>query len=519
MQPTAAQPQTGAPRVESPEGWYRAGATAVAERRTRTGAGEARNLVLFIGDGMSLATISAARILGGQRAGGPGEGHVLPFERFEHLALAKTYNTNQQTPDSAGTMTAMFTGVKSFAGAIAVDQRTRRSDCASGRGRELVSLMDLANQAGLSTGIVTTTRITHATPAVAYAKSPERRWEESSGLPPTAREQGCRDIARQLVEYDIGGWFDVVLGGARSGFLPSETRDPEYPDRRGRRQDRNDLTEVWQQRFPAGYYVWNLEQFEALPERPDGPVLGLFERSHMNYRHDRAEDGAGEPTLTDMTVRALDILQQRATAAEDDSGFLLLVESGRIDHAHHAGNAFRALDETLLLAETVEAVLDRIDRDETLVIVTADHGHALTFGGYGSRGNPILGRTFGPGPNGEAPRLSRDVDGRPFTTLNYINGPGYRDGERPDLEAGEAQDPDYKQETVFGVSQSTHGGEDVPVYATGPGAEALYGSIEQHLIFHVLLQAQPELRTLAESITGDDGLPSWARLKDGARGE
>ncbi|MFN2335319.1 MAG: alkaline phosphatase, partial [Wenzhouxiangellaceae bacterium] len=150
---------------------------------------------------MSIATITAARILAGQQAGGSGEQHRLAFESFPHTALARTYNTNQQTPDSAGTMTAMATGVKTYAGAIAVDQRAERSDCSSIAGRELVSIVDLAKSAGLAAGIVTTSRITHATPAVLYAKSPERRWEADVSLPGSAREAGCRDIARQLVEY------------------------------------------------------------------------------------------------------------------------------------------------------------------------------------------------------------------------------------------------------------------------------------------------------------------------------
>lgn len=502
------------PSTESPERWYREGRDEVAERRARSGAGEARNLVLFVGDGMSLATISAARILAGQRAGGPGEEHVLAFERFEHLALAKTYNTNQQTPDSAGTMTSMVTGVKSFAGAIAVDQRARRGDCATVAEHERVSLMDLARTAGLATGIVTTTRITHATPAALYAKSPERRWEDDSGLAPSARALGCRDIARQLVEYDVDGWFDIVLGGGRAGFLPSETHDPEYPDQRGRRQDRRNLVAEWQQRFPDGHYVWNDAQFRALPADPAGPVFGLFDRSHMQFQHDRSEDGAGEPSLAEMTIYALELLQARG-----EHGFVLMVESGRIDHAHHYGNAFRALDETIALSDTVAAVLERIDPSNTLVVVTPDHGHALTFGGYGSRGNPILGRTFGPGPEGEAPRLSRDVDGKPFTTLNYINGPGFRPGERPLLDDGDPLAPDYMQEAVFGLSQATHGGEDVPVFARGPGAEPLYGAIEQNRVFHVLVQAQPALRRLAASIAGEDGLPDGAKLQAIPRGD
>jgi len=495
------------PAEETASQWYRSGAQVIAKRRQRLEASEAKNIILFVGDGMSLATITAARILAGQRQGKPGESHRLAFEDFPHTALAKTYNTNQQTPDSAGTMTAMATGAKTFAGAIAVDQHTERGDCESSRGRELVSLVDLAKSAGMSAGIVTTARITHATPAALFAKSPERGWESDHSLPARARRAGCRDIARQLVDYDLGDGIDVLLGGGRSAFLPATASDPEYADVRGRRQDGVDLLDLWRKRNPDGHFAWNRESLEALSADIQGNVLGLFEPSHMRFEHDRSGDAAGEPSLAEMTRKALDVLEAR-----NRNGYVLMIEGARIDHAHHAGNAHRALVDTIAFSDAVSAAVDRVDAEDTLVVVTADHGHALAFGGYASRGNPILGLVRGPGPAGEKPRLAHDENGKPYTTLSYYNGPGYRAGNRPDYDEVDPQHPDFRQEATLGTRSATHSGEDVPVYAMGPGAEVLSGSIEQHLIFHALLQAQPKLAGKAAEIAGPDGLPEWARL-------
>jgi alkaline phosphatase len=500
--------------AESPDGWYRNGQELIAERRQgRAERPSARNVILFVGDGMSLATVAASRILEGQLRGESGEENLLYFERFPNVALAKTYNTNRQTPDSAGTMTAMSTGVKSFAGSIAVDPLARRGDCESMAGRELVTILDLASLAGLATGVVTTTRITHATPGALFARVPDRRWESDTGLSPSAAQAGCVDIARQLVEYEIGGGIDVVLGGGRRAFLPLDKSDPEYPDQRGQRSDGRDLIAEWAQRYPDGHFVWNREQFIGLPTRPTGPVLGLFEPSHMQYEHDRADDPAGEPSIGEMTARAIEILSQRG------DGFFLMVEGGRIDHAHHVNNAWRALTDTIAFAEAIETAHRLTDDSDTPIIVTADHGHALTFGGYGERGNPIAGLSVQPGDGPPAERLLRDRDGVPLTTLGYASGPGYRAGQRPDFSVVDPGDPDYVQEATVDQWSATHSGEDVPVYATGPGAEALFGVIEQNVIFHAMLQAVPVLKAVADRHASESGRPEWQRIKAASSAE
>jgi len=490
---------------EGPSRWYQDGKSLIADRRAvMNEPGQAQNVILFVGDGMSLATVAAARILAGQLRGESGEDNLLHFERFRHTGLAKTYNTNQQTPDSAGTMTAMVTGVKSFAGAISVDQNATRADCESMAGNERVSLLDLAILAGLGTGIVTTTRVTHATPATLYSRVVDREWETDRGIPPSQRDAGCKDIALQLIEYPVGT-IDVIFGGGRRAFLPTSETDPEDPGQRGHRGDGRNLIAEWQARHEGGRYVWNLEGFESLSSSDKGPVLGLFQPSHMHYEHDRPGDVAGEPSLAEMTAQAVELL------ADDRRGYFLMVEGGRIDHAHHANNAWRALTDAVAFAEAVRRA-DEMTGEETLIIVTSDHGHALTFGSYGRRGNPIAGLAERPATDGGEPSLMRDDNDRPLTVLGYANGPGYRGGRRPDFDKVDPEDPDFLQESAVGLWSATHSGEDVPVYAQGPGAGVIHGVFEQNVVFHAIVQAVPELAEAAETIGGDDGLPAWSKL-------
>jgi alkaline phosphatase len=482
-------PVVDVPAIRHPDGetaawWFRDGAAQAASRGAMQG--RARNLILFVGDGMSLPTVAAARILDGQRKGQPGEHNRLAWETFPQTALSKTYNTDSQTPDSAGTMSAMATGVKTRAGVISIGQAARRGDCSAARDARMLTLWELAETAGMATGVVTTARATHATPAATFAHAADRNWENDSQLPPAAKAAGCTDIARQMVETPYGDGPDVLLGGGRSNFIPAGTPDPEYPDRQGRRQDGRNLVDAWLARHPGGSYAWNAAQFAGAPV--DAPLLGLFEPSHMHYEHDRPGDAAGEPSLADMTRAAIERLSR------DPEGYVLLVEGARIDHAHHDGNAFRALGDTIALSEAVATAAAMTSADDTLVLVTADHAHTLSFVGYPVRGNPILGLVREEDGDGHvAPAL--DANGLPYTTLVYANGPGYAGANgRPDLSAVDTADPDYLQETIVPLSAESHGGDDVGIWARGPGAAAVRGSVEQNAIFHFLLQASPRLR-------------------------
>ncbi len=516
-------PQIQRPDGETPAWWYRQGAAEAAARGAMQG--RAKNLILFVGDGMSLTTVAAARILEGQRAGQPGEEQRLAWEDFPATALSRTYNTNAQTPDSAGTMTAMATGVKTRMGMLSVGQDAPRGDCAAALQSPLLSLWQLAAASGVATGVVTTTRLTHATPGATFSHSADRNWENDTDLPEDARDAGCHDIARQMIESRHGNGPDVLLGGGRKNFMTFEQEDPEYADKVGERMDGRDLIAAWKARHPGGAYVWNAKQLAEAPA--NAPLLGLFEPDHMQYEHDRPHDRGGEPSLAEMTRAAISRLQH------NPNGYVLLVEGGRIDHAHHEGNAHRALVDTIALSDAVRVAAEMSNAADTLILVTADHSHTLNFVGYPARGNPILGKVKGgSGEDGDPSQYARDATGMTYTTLNYANGPGYvgandqqaegpklagrnssgwqqAEHGRPNLEDVDTQHPDYLQEAMIPMRSETHGGDDVGIWARGPGSQAVRGNVEQNAIFHFLLQAHPRLRkTLCDAGFCDgDGVP------------
>ncbi len=502
--PVVEVPAIARPSGETPQWWYRSGAASAAANGAM--AGRAKNVILFLGDGMSLTTVAAARILEGQRKGAPGEENLLSWEHFPHTAFSKTYNTDSQTPDSAGTMTAITTGVKSHMGAIGVSAG-RRDDCADSLGKHRLTWLQLADAAGMATGIVSTARLTHATPAATWAHVPDRNWENDADLPAQARAQGCVDIARQLVSRPYGTGPAVMLGGGRGQFLPVDQRDPEYPDKTGLRLDGRDLVAEWKRAHPGGVYAWNREQLRAAADAP--AVLGLFEHDHMQYEHERDRDA--EPSLAELTAEAI----RRLSRGPD--GYVLMVEGARIDHANHNGNAYRALDETVALSDAVRTAMEMTSAQDTLILVTADHSHTLNFAGYPARGNPILDKVRGvAGEDGPTDGYALDATGLPYTTLSYANGPGHTgasnrqpagsksyphfpaamqasDG-RPDLTHVDTTAPDYMQEALVPMKSESHGGEDVGIWARGPGSEAVRGTLEQHAIYHLLVQATPKLR-------------------------
>ncbi len=485
--------------TESAQKWYRDGARAArAGAEQRPIPGKARNVILFVGDGMGLSTIAAARIREGQLKGNTGEENALSFEKFPYVSLSKTYSVDGQTPDSAPTMTAMVTGIKTRQGMLSVDQRATYNNCASAKGKGVATYLEVAEAIGMATGIVSTARITHATPAATYAHTPNRDWESDAELSLEAKANGCKDIARQLVEFPYGDGLEVALGGGRSYFLPITTADPEDTTSKGRRLDGRNLATEWAGKTPRSAYVWNKAQFDAIDPKNTRHLLGLFERSHMEYEQDRANDTGKEPSLSDMTSKAIDILQNNRKG----KGYFLMVEAGRVDHAHHAGNASRALTDAIELSNAVRTALKKAG-DDTLVIVTADHSHTFTIAGYADRGNDILGKSVTDGV------LALDADGKPYTTLGYTNGPGYRGpAARPDLTNVDTANANFLQEAAVPLSSETHAAEDVAIYARGPGAQAFQGTVEQNVIFHVMAQSQKDTSVFYCLLFGNCGARS-----------
>jgi alkaline phosphatase len=452
--------------------------------------GQAKNIILIVGDGMSIATLTAARIYEGQKRGVDGESNNLEWDKFPYSALSKTYSHDGQVSDSAPTAVAMVTGVKTRNDIIGLNSDAKVGDCEVSKGKEVMSIFAMAETAGKATGVISTARITHATPAATYAHSANRDWENDKTMGDQAGK-GCKDIADQLVNWAVGDGFEVAMGGGRQHFLPVETADPEDEGKTGARTDKRDLTAEWKAKSNNHLVVVDKAGFDAVDVKTGAKVLGLFERSHMEYEAERAKDTKGEPSLAEMTRKTIEALQQ------DPEGFVLMIEGGRVDHAHHEGTAGRALEDAIALNDAVKVALELTKREDTLIVVTADHSHTMTINGYPVRGNPILGLAVD--VDGETMVAA---DGKPYTTLSYANGPGglfpalaegvttaQPAGVRPDLSTVDTKALDYVQQSALPMGSETHGGDDVGIFAIGPQAHLFGGVVEQNYIYHVLSQA------------------------------
>ncbi|XP_057660457.1 alkaline phosphatase-like [Diorhabda carinulata] len=471
----------------------------------------AKNVILFVGDGMGVATATAARILRGQRLGKQGEDHDLAWDSFPAVALAKTFNMDAQIGESSACATALMCGVKTNFETVGLDARGRFENCFSSFSSRVPSLIDWAQESGKSTGIVTNTRITHATPAALYGHSPSRYWEDDSKVPPTARKS-CKDLARQLIENDPGRNINVLLGGGRRHWLPKVAHDPEMTKEEGRRLDGRNLIDDWlrdkKKRLSKAHYVWNKGQLDQIDYNEIDYLLGLFSYSHMDFETDRDPGPHGDPSLADMTRSALAIL------LKNPKGFLLVVEGGRIDHAHHYNNAFRALDETLAMETAILAALALVNPTETLIVVTSDHSHVLTMGGQATpRGHPILG------PDSKV----SDVDGQPYTTILYGNGPGYATPRIVPMNLSSVgEDRNQVHGSAVPRQWATHGGEDVPVYALGPLATTLFtGTFDQSYIPHAIAYSAclGEHRLRCQGLNNYTGAPLTVQIGNCAQHE
>lgn len=327
----------------------------------------AKNVIMLLGDGLSVTTLTAARILKGQHAGQTGEEYQLAMDQFPFSGFSKTYCTDSQTADSACAATACLTGIKTNYGSIGQ----------SAQGTPVESIVQWAQRAGKATGIVTTTRITDASPAAAYAHVHRRSQE--------------LDIGRQLIEETPGRNLNVILGGGLGKFASERT-------------DGRDLLQQWHSANPDGCFARTLTELrDCSSNSSNGSLLGVFSDSHMAYHLAAPQD---QPRLSDMTEAAIENLSRQP------NGYFIFIEGGRIDHGHHETRAGYALDEMLEFDAAVETAVRLTDPQDTLIVVTADHSHTLSMAGYANRGTSILGLDAS----------QRDSDGVPYTTLNYAVG-------------------------------------------------------------------------------------------------
>ncbi|KAK5606527.1 hypothetical protein CRENBAI_019482 [Crenichthys baileyi] len=491
---------------ENPEFWRsKAKQTlqSVLDRKLNTNV--AKNIMLFLGDGMGITTYTAARILKGQLQNQTGEETVMTMDTFPHVGLAKTYSVDFQIPDSAATATAYLCGVKTNLNTVGVSAAVRNGVCMTQKGNEVTSIMKWAKDAGKSVGIVTTTRVQHATPAATYAHSASRKWYSDADMPDMAKKDNCTDIASQLIKnIDI----DVIIGGGRKYMTPRGTKDPEYPGKIsswGTRRDGRNLIQEWQS-MKAGkvaHYVWNKTDFDAVDPEATDYLMALFEPEDLRYEVER--DPSMDPSIVETTEKAIRILQK------NPKGFFLLVEGGRIDQAHHAGRAYMALHEAVAFDDAIAKGLNLTKEEETLTIVTADHSHPLTLNGFPFRGQSILGKS---------PLWGTDF--LPYTTLMYGNGPGHKiiNGKRPDIRNVTTKDKDYVQLSAAPLDSTTHSGEDVAVLARGPMAHLFSGVQEQNYIAHAMGYAAcvgADMRHCQGSLDLRSPQLTWVALRDESR--
>ncbi|WP_421243975.1 alkaline phosphatase [Aeromonas sp. 601019] len=438
------------------------GATSQAQ------AGDAKNVILFIGDGMGPTVLTATRLFK------VGEEGNLEMMKLPRSARIKTFSNDAQTTDSAPSMAAYTTGVKMNNEVIAMSSDTKAvapgkdvngnktvNNCSSDNGKPVPTILELAKAAGKSVGAVTTTELTHATPAATYAHICHR--------------DAAYDIAAQAVPGGAGynsalkDGVDVLMGGGANHWTPYSASN------KGGRNDNRDLTAE----MKAQGYSYVTTQSE-LDKVTSGKVLGLFSsKSHLDYELDRVAKGAAntQPSLSEMTAKAIDLLSQNS------QGYFLMVEGGRIDHALHGTNAKRSLTDAVALDEAVKTALGKVDLNNTLIVVTADHDHTMTINGYSAKGNPVLDLV----KNGDG-STQNDVDGKPFTTLVFGNGPN-RPDVRSVLTSDQVMANEYLQETGVKLTSETHGGGDVMLFADGAGSNRFKGTLDNTKVFGKLREA------------------------------
>ena len=269
-----------------------------------------KNVIICIGDGMGFEAVKAASIYAS------GETGTLYFEQFPHQAEISTQAANTPMTDSAAAATAMATGHKVNNGVISM--------AIPGDGTPLKTLLEISQDFNKRTGLVSTTYITHATPATFGAHNAQRN--------------NLGEIAHDYLHLTRP---NVMLGGGGNGITKERAET-------------------------AGYaVVTNRKELLNLNTETETLVSGQFGQTNLPYMFDGTDD---LPYLSEMASVALDILLQ------NDNGFFLLVEGGRIDHAGHSNDIDRQVLETIEFSKAVQTVYERVaDNDDTIILVTADH--------------------------------------------------------------------------------------------------------------------------------------------------
>jgi alkaline phosphatase len=384
----------------------------------------AKNVILLIGDGMGFPQLTLARIEKSNENLSEYATFDLFMDDMDQTGYISTFSANSFVTDSAPAATAMATGQKTNNGVLSQDKTAipMKKD-----GNNLTTILELAEKEGLSTGLITTTRITHATPAAFYAHVDNRDNES--------------EIADQLLKSGT----DVILGGGLQYFIGENHTDPT--GKMGKRVDEKNLLEE----FSSHDYVlvFNGTGLEEIDTAKTDSLLGLFSSSHMQYELERISSEEIQPSLALMTEKAIDILSR------NPKGFFLMVEGGRIDHAGHERNLTKIVYDTLAFDEAVKVALDFASKNnDTLVITTADH----------ECGGLVL---------------------QPENLTEYEGGL-----VNPIFASGTAKTTGPRYDFITEMQEATHTAVDVPIMASGPGAEKVsHGRMDNTEIFEIMKEA------------------------------
>ena len=401
-----------------------------------------RNLILLIPDGLGPASVTMARTFSGR---------PLALDGVLRGAV-RTASTSSDITDSAASATAYASGIATYNGAVGVDTL----------GRPVGTILEAAETRGLATGLVVTSRVTHATPASFAAHVPER-WAEEA-------------IAAQMMEAGL----EVLFGGGRRFFLPKPDDPAPGGERGGARTDGRDLLAEARARGVA--VVTEPAAFGTIDA---APVVGLFADGHLDYEIDRAE----QPSLAAMTRKALDLL------SADPDGFFLMVEGSRIDHAAHNNDAVGHVHDVLAFDAALRVALDFAASDgQTLVVSAADHETGgLSLGSAGIYAW-YPGRLRRATASADGLRLRLEAGADPDAALREAAGVDslsaeeravFAEGTPGTLALGRL----VSRRLRLGWTTNGHTGVDVGLYAFGPGAEALRGVWENDALGRYLADA------------------------------
>jgi len=389
-------------------------------------------IILFVGEGLTPGRLAMTRIYAA------GADTPLVLDLMPHMALLTNYSNDFATPDQAAAATALATGVK-------VNNRLIGCDA---EGKSLPTLVELAHQAGRATGLITNAKITNPTAAAFYAH--------------TTDQNDRSTIAQQLAKSSM---IDLVLGGGTDDFLPESKSG-------SRRDERDLLLEIRRNGFDL---VRSRAELEAIPGWRRPRLFGTFSHAELAYA-DHIEARSEQPSLSDMVRRAVELLQFNR------SGYFLVVDAGLARKASGENNTEHTLAETVELNRAL-GVAQRFAGGKSSIFVCGDVGiGGLSLSGFPfrkDRGIAVLGLnsagepwfSWATGPNG----------GRVYGAAKLAAS------QDPQGVAPTTSPPEQPQEpAAFYASSSLNTVDDVVAFGTGPGAEALHGSMDNTALFTII---------------------------------